>query len=326
MSEAFFCTPGYFRRGQIAFSCYNKASGAFWAQNTENHDQMEASNMNKRSDTLAFPGGKLKALTLSYDDGVRQDRRLVEILNQYGLKCTFNLSSGLFGLEETGVSSDPNVDVSKLSQQEALALYAGHEIAGHGLRHANLTGLGTPAAMYEIVEDKRRLEQLAGQPLRSFAYPYGAYSEEVQQLLRLAGYQSARTVVSTGGFDLPGDLLAWNPTCHHRDPRLMELARAFCEEKPRFFRPQLFYLWGHAYEFDQHDNWQIMEQFAQYVARFAGDIWFASNGDISDYLLAWNRLQYSADGRLIRNSSALPLWLHADGRLHVIQPGQTLAL
>ena len=35
--------------------------------------------MNKRNDTLLFPGGKCKALTLSYDDGVRQDRRLVEI-------------------------------------------------------------------------------------------------------------------------------------------------------------------------------------------------------------------------------------------------------
>lgn len=287
---------------------------------------MEVHPMNKRNDTLLFPGGKCKALTLSYDDGVRQDRRLVEILNRYGLTATFNISSGLFGVEERGVSSDPTVDVSKLEQQEVLSLYAGHEIAGHCLRHANLTGLGAPAAMYEILEDKKQLEQLAGQPLRSFAYPYGAYTPQVQQLLELAGYQGARTTHPTYGFDLPQNLLAWDPTCHHRDPRLMELAETFCHQQPRFFRPWLFYLWGHAYEFDQHHNWQVIEDFARFVSPFADQIWFASNGDISDYLLAWKRLQYSADGRMIRNPSALAIWLQIEGQVHCIQPGQTLAL
>ena len=43
----------------------------------------------------AFPGGKHKVLTLSYDDGKVQDRRLVKIFNKYGIKATFNLNSGL---------------------------------------------------------------------------------------------------------------------------------------------------------------------------------------------------------------------------------------
>ena len=37
--------------------------------------------------------GKLKAITFSYDDGVTQDIQLVNLLNKYGLKCTFNLNS-----------------------------------------------------------------------------------------------------------------------------------------------------------------------------------------------------------------------------------------
>ena len=40
----------------------------------------------------------MKALTFSYDDGVTQDKRLIKILNKYGLKCTFNINSGLFGV------------------------------------------------------------------------------------------------------------------------------------------------------------------------------------------------------------------------------------
>ena len=41
--------------------------------------------------------GKRKAITFSYDDGVTQDRRLIEIFNRYGLRATFNLNSELLG-------------------------------------------------------------------------------------------------------------------------------------------------------------------------------------------------------------------------------------
>ena len=42
-----------------------------------------------------FPQGKAKALTMSYDDGREQDRKLVEIFNRYGIRGTFNLNYGL---------------------------------------------------------------------------------------------------------------------------------------------------------------------------------------------------------------------------------------
>ena len=41
--------------------------------------------------------GKMKAVTFSYDDGVMQDVRLIEILDKYNLKATFNLNAGNFG-------------------------------------------------------------------------------------------------------------------------------------------------------------------------------------------------------------------------------------
>ena len=42
-----------------------------------------------------FPGGKHKVLTMSYDDGRLEDRRLVEIFNRNGIRGTFNLNAGL---------------------------------------------------------------------------------------------------------------------------------------------------------------------------------------------------------------------------------------
>ena len=42
---------------------------------------------------MLFPGKKRKVLTLSYDDGVEQDIRLVEIMKKHGLKGTFNINT-----------------------------------------------------------------------------------------------------------------------------------------------------------------------------------------------------------------------------------------
>ena len=50
-------------------------------------------------DEIIFPGGKTKAFTMSYDDGTIHDRRFVRILNDCGIKATFNLNSGFFGQE-----------------------------------------------------------------------------------------------------------------------------------------------------------------------------------------------------------------------------------
>ena len=41
-----------------------------------------------------FPGGKRKAFTLSYDDAWPEDRPLIKLMNEYGIKGTFNLNSG----------------------------------------------------------------------------------------------------------------------------------------------------------------------------------------------------------------------------------------
>lgn len=260
--------------------------------------------MGKRFDSLVFPGGKSKACTLSYDDGVVQDRRLAELLRRHGVKCTFNLGAGLLGHEDRGgFPGKPALDISKVRPEELEAVYTSHEIAGHGLYHSALDTIGTPLAAYEITEDKRRLEELTGKPLRMFAYPFGVYNSESMELLRLAGYQGARTIRSTHEFALPENFLEWHPTCHHNDPQLMALARQFLEGMPFF--PMLFYVWGHAYEFDADNNWAVMEELASFLEENKEQIWFATNGEILEYVTAYRRLEYSVNGAVIHNPSAI---------------------
>lgn len=276
--------------------------------------------MGKRFDLLLFPGGKSKVFTLSYDDGVIQDRRLAQLFRDHGLKCTFNLGSGLLGHQEiVRAPGRPELDVSKVSPEEVPTVYATHEIAGHALYHSSIDSVGTPLAMREICLDKEALEKLAGRPLRMFAYPFGRYDDEAIELLRLAGYQGARTVRSTHSFDLPQNFLVWDPTCHHDDPRLMELARQFVSGHG--FGPQLFYVWGHAYEFDGNNNWHVIEELADFMGQQSDKVWFATNGEIMAYLDAYRRLEYSVDGSMIYNPSALDVTIQYAWESIVLKAG-----
>ena len=54
--------------------------------------------------------GKNKAITFSYDDGVTQDKRLIDIFNKYNLKATFNINSELLG--QTGALKINGVNIN----------------------------------------------------------------------------------------------------------------------------------------------------------------------------------------------------------------------
>ena len=71
---------------------------------------------------LRYPGGKRKAVTFSYDDGVMQDIRLAELFAKYGLKATFNFNN----------ATCRSADFSKEQVQKNF-LSRGHEIAVHGV-------------------------------------------------------------------------------------------------------------------------------------------------------------------------------------------------
>lgn len=273
---------------------------------------------------IRFPGGLRKALTLSYDDGVEQDVLLMDILRRHGLKCTFNLNSGCFAAE--GTIWPAGQVHRRMTERAAAALYlgSGHEVAVHTLTHPDLTKLQRGEVIHEVDADRRNLERIFGGIVRGAAYPFGTYSDEVVDALRACGIVYCRTVYSSHDFALPADWLRLRPTCHHDDPALFELADRFLAG-PAEAESLLFYLWGHAYEFEANDNWQRMEDFA---ARVSGrdDVWYATNIDIWTYLDAAARLVPSADGRRVLNPSARPVWVESAGSVHEIAPGSCVEI
>ena len=271
---------------------------------------------------MRFPGGKAKALTLSYDDGVEQDIRLIEIMKKHGLKGTFNINSGLYAPE--GKVYPEGTIHRRMSKSAALELYknSGMEVALHSLTHPFLEQLPVNLCTQEVLQDRINLENDYGVIVRGMAYPFGTYSDDVAATLKQCGIVYSRTTVSTEKFTIPTDWLRLPATCHHKNPRLMELAHNFVDNEAKR-TPLLFYLWGHSYEFEQFDNWHVIEEFAEYMGG-RDDIWYATNIEIYDYIAAYNQLIFSMDRKKVYNPTCTKLYLEMGGNLVCAEPGETV--
>ncbi|MGN1147277.1 MAG: polysaccharide deacetylase family protein [Lachnospiraceae bacterium] len=254
-----------------------------------------------------FPGGKAKVLTMSYDDGKLADERLVGIFNKYGIKGTFNLNYGLMDNPE------------RISKDKIKALYEGHEIATHTMTHPTISRCPMSEVVRELLEDRVGLESITGYPVRGHAYPNGSYNEEIKQMFKSLGVAYARAACAENGdVELPTDPLEWKGTCHH-NYHLMEHAREFIElKKPQYLK--CLYVWGHSYEFDRDNNWDLIEEFCAYAGG-REDVWYATNIEIIDYMQVCRNLQFGAAGDFVYNPSAQSAWLTVDGNVIEVKGG-----
>ena len=285
--------------------------------------------MAKRTDKfLRYPGGRSKALTLSYDDGIEQDIRMVELLRGSGVKCTFNINAGCFFPEDKTHPEGKIHRRMKASQCKELYTEDVCEVAVHGYNHTMLPNMDTADAICEIVDDRRGLEALFGRQVHGMAYPYGPTNDTIVNILKLCGIYFARTTKSTEKFDLPANEMEWlrlPTTCHHKNSRLMELCDEFLSAK--YARdPKMFYLWGHTYEFDQADNWNVIEEFLNKM-KGHDDIWYATNMEIYQCWKDFRALECSADGRKVYNPSLRSVWFSTfNGEVYEVKPGETVEI
>jgi peptidoglycan/xylan/chitin deacetylase (PgdA/CDA1 family) len=273
---------------------------------------------------MRFPDFKGKALTLSYDDGVEQDIRLIGIMQKNGLKGTFNINSGLFAPEGT-VYPEGQIH-RRMTKDAAYKLYleSGMEVAVHAYYHPHLETLTDAEVTFEILQDRIDIEKNTGKIIRGMAYPYGSTSQAVVDVLKRCGILYARTVASTNNFSIAEDWLRLPATCHHNSPELMKLAKRFAEASV-INEPMLFYLWGHSYEFETNNNWNVIEEFAEYIGN-RDDIWYATNIEIFEYIEAYKQLKTSADGTKIYNPTAKTLYFSLCGNNYKLAPAETLEI
>ena len=208
-----------------------------------------------------------------------------------------------------------------MAKEEWKTLYAGHEIALHGARHETFSSVPWPVVLEDVYRNKQVLEAELGEPVRGFAYPCGAASKtpEGDRILRALDVAYGRvTAPAERRFALPDDFLDWHPTAHHNGA-LGEIADAFLAATTAS-DPLLCYIWGHAFEFDGKGNWDVMERFCARMAG-QGDIWYATNIEICEYVLAARRLVWSVAGDSVRNPTSTDIYGFSDGRPCVIPAG-----
>lgn len=131
-------------------------------------------------------------LVTSWDDGHPTDRRLAERLARLGVAATFFVPiRNSEGLPVMGPADLRALDAD------------GFEVSAHTLDHRRLPGLAEAEARRQLVDGRRRLEDILGKAVSCFAYPGGRIGRQGRRLVAEAGFRYAR---GTGMFCLtPGD-------------------------------------------------------------------------------------------------------------------------
>ena len=87
----------------------------------------------------------------------------------------------------------------------------------------------------------------------------------------------------------------------------------------------MLYVWGHSYEFDRNENWDLIERFCAEASGIE-DCWYATNIEIYDYVMALRALEFSADRDMVYNPTATDVWIKVDGEACMIPAGKLTRL
>ena len=190
-----------------------------------------------------------------WDDGDVDDIRLVDILKRHKAKATFNINPGVATSERRiGHRFGGRYDVWKLALDEIPDVFSGFCIGGHSMTHPDLRAIAPDAALAELVDNMRYLQETFDQPAFGMAYPGGAYNDTVKQLVQQAGYRYARTTLNVGLKLNIDDPMALHTHCHF-------LADDFWDKYRKAQEADCdFYFWGHSFELMGDDRrWDKLE-------------------------------------------------------------------
>ena len=255
-----------------------------------------------------YPQGKKKAFSITYDDGVTQDVRFVELLNKYGLKGTFNLNSELMsnGFEWTHESG---LVIQRLKPEVVVDLYEGHEVASHTLTHPYMSELSEEEILRQMGQDKKNLEKLFQREIYGFAVPFDYYSDLIAECAKKCGFTYARMSEERYSYVPPEEYYYWAAGAFHIMPKFKEFVEVFFETEEELALCQIV---GHSYDLDTENMWEQIEEILQKVAEDE-DVISMTNIELVRYLKAMRSATITEDG--IENHSNVELWFEEDGRV-----------
>ena len=281
---------------------------------------------------LRFPNGKFKAMTLSCDDGCKSYVNFIETLNKYGLKTTLNINSNYLPFTEESEYAKNRATLNELKE----FVSAGHEIAVHGASHVANGMVSVQDGIANTLLGRRGLENAFNTIIRGMAYAdrginncvYPTNKEKVKQYLKDIGICYARTAnTDKNSFCLPNDWYEWLPTVHFINENTFAYLQEFVDMELSSYSAsrgaKLFFVWGHSYEFDKQNLWNKLDEFCK-IASKKGDIWFATNIEIYNYVTAFSSLVFNIDKTICYNPTLTTVWFETGNKIYKIAPGETL--
>lgn len=141
---------------------------------------------------------------ITFDDGYADViGHALPVLGRHGFTATMFVLPGRLGGINDWDDDLPWPLLSAAGVRELVA--AGMEIGSHTSTHARLAG-ASPAALSQIADSRAALQDLTGQRVGGFAYPYGSVDHSARAAVREAGYDYACAVSphgAPGRFALP---------------------------------------------------------------------------------------------------------------------------
>ena len=291
-----------------------------------------------------YPGYTSKAVVFNYDDAVRYDVELVELLNKYGIKCTFNLVGQ--NIKTNIGSRAPDKSSEEKIFEFVKSVYEGHEISNHSMTHipacfdegyvghssagVKLVGKSFEELIKDTLDCPKYIKENLGADAIGIAWPQGYakqrsdYETKILPAITEAGLKYARAA-ENGTFSLPEDWFQWNATCHHKDAVKYTDSFVALNNSGDL---KCFFIWGHSYEFENNKNnpelgWTMIEGVMQKLAA-EKDIWKATNGDVYRYVEATKLVEVTE--KTVKNNSDITVYYNINGQNVEIAPGKTFTI
>ena len=135
-----------------------------------------------------------RTVVLTLDDGYSNNFEYgFRPLLEHGMRATWFIVTRDIGKQSSW--PDPGEPTRSLLNGRHLRQMAeaGMEIAAHTRTHPHLPSLDVAGIWEEVSSSKKELEDILGQSVTSFAYPYGEFNEDCVTAVKKAGYRVACT-------------------------------------------------------------------------------------------------------------------------------------
>jgi len=269
-----------------------------------------------------YPDFKMKAVTFSFDDGTYHDIEMIEVMNKFNLKGTFNLNSKLMYPSSKFVM-DNWVNCYRLDKHQIKDIYKGHEIASHTSTHTGFNRFDDEALTQEINEDIVALSEITKEDIVGFAYPYGIYNDEIIARLKKCGIIYARATKCDYTFNIPTNLYTFGGSCTISCQQFPKMIQKWLKLSPKSMK--LFYIWGHSYELDlYHVHEKIYYQYEKLANK--EDTWYATNKDVFSYILAFKKLKFYQKSNEFVNKSDKDLFVIINNKKVIIKAFSVLKI